>query len=110
MPEFNEEEDRRHHQRFDIERTLRAMADGELRLGRITQVSANSAAIHLDQPLEEGTKITLDIEDLGSFAGHVSGPPRGGLVPVSFDLDEKEEESLIAEIMKIYTGIKLDGE
>lgn len=100
--------ERRLNQRFDIERTLRAVANGELRLGRITEVSAASAAIHLDQPLEEGTEITLDIEDLGSFSGHVAGPPRDGLVPIKFDLDEKEEDHLIAEIMKIYNSMNFD--
>ena len=83
MAEFDEQTDRRIHQRFDIERTLRAVANGELRLGRVKEVSASSAAIHLDQPLEEGTKITLDIEDLGSFTGHVAGPPGKGLFPSS---------------------------
>ncbi len=102
------ETEKRQHQRFDIERTIRAVANGELRLGRVKELSARSAAIHLDQPLEEGTKITLDIEDVGSFSGHVSGPPRDGIVPVVFDIDEKEEDHLIAEIMKIYNNMSLD--
>ena len=100
--------ERRQHQRFDIERTLRAVANGELRLGRVKELSSQSAAIHLDQPLEEGTQITLDIEDLGSFTGHVAGPARGGIVPIKFDIDEKAEDHLIAEIMKIYNDINLD--
>ncbi|MEE9318463.1 MAG: PilZ domain-containing protein [Rhodospirillales bacterium] len=108
MPESDNDADRRVHQRFDIERTLRAVANGELRLGRVKEVSASSAAIHLDQPLEKGTKITLDIEDLGSFSGQVAGPPRDGLVPIKFDIDEKEEDHLIAEIMKIYNGMSLE--
>lgn len=103
-------DERRLNQRFDIERTLRAVANGELRLGRVTEVSATSAAIHLDQPLEEGTEITLDIEDLGSFSGHVAGPPRDGLVPIKFDLTEKEEDHLIAEIMRIYNNMASDSE
>ena len=102
------ETEKRKHQRFDIERTIRAVANGELRLGRVKVLSARSAAIHLDQPLEEGTKITLDIEDVGSFSGHVSGPPRDGTVPIIFDIDEKEEDHLIAEIMKIYNNMVLD--
>jgi len=110
VPENKDETDRRNHQRFDIERTLRAVANGELRLGRVKEISAKSVAIHLDQPLDEGTEITLDIEDLGSFSGRVSGPPRNGLVPVSFDIDEKEEDHLIAEIMKIYNGMSWDKE
>ncbi len=38
MAEIEDElaDDRRIHQRFDIDRTLRAVANGELRLGRIT--------------------------------------------------------------------------
>jgi hypothetical protein len=98
-------EERRINQRFDIERTLRAVANGELRLGRVAAVSATSAAIHLDKILDEGTEITLDIEDLGSFSGYVAGPPRNGLVPVKFNLNEKEEDHLIAEIMRIYNEV-----
>ncbi len=111
MAEIKDElaEDRRIHQRFDIERTLRCVANGELSLGRITEVSASSAAIHLDQPLEEGTEITLDIEDLGSFSGCVAGPPRDGLVPIKLDMNEKAEDRLIAEIMKIYNGMNWDN-
>ena len=101
------DEEKRINQRFDIERTLRAVADGELRLGRLTEVSATSAAIHLDKVLDEGTEITLDIEDLGSFTGYVAGPARDGLVPVKFNLDETEEDHLIAEIMRIYNEVDL---
>ena len=108
MANFDEQTNRRVHQRFDIERTLRAVADGELRLGRVKEVSASGAAIHLDQPLEEGTKITLDIEDLGSFTGHVEGQPREGFVSIKFDIDEEEEDHLIAEIMKIYNATNWD--
>ena len=103
-------ENRRGNQRFDIERTLRAVADGEFRLGRVAELSATSAAIHLDKDLDEGTEITLDIEDFGSFSGYVAGPPRDGLVPVKFNLDEKEEDHLIAEIMRIYNEVELDKE
>ncbi|MDA0306405.1 MAG: hypothetical protein O3B76_08990, partial [Proteobacteria bacterium] len=77
-------------------------------LGRVKELSARSAAIHLDQPLDEGTQITIDIEDLGSFSGHVSGAPRDGVVPIIFDIDEKDEDHLIAEIMKIYNNMALD--
>ena len=48
-------EERRANQRFDIERPLRAVANGEFRLGRVAEVSATSAAIHLDKILDEGT-------------------------------------------------------
>ena len=102
-------DERRLHQRFDIERTLRAVANGELRLGRVTEVSPANAAIHLDKPLDEGTEVTLDIEDLGSYSGFVAGPPRDGLVPIKFNISEKEEDHLIAEIMKIYNNLD-DGE
>ncbi|NQV84691.1 MAG: PilZ domain-containing protein [Rhodospirillales bacterium] len=106
--ELENGENRRTNQRFDIERTLRAVANGEFRLGRVAELSATSAAIHLDKELDEGTEITLDIEDLGTFSGYVSGPPRDGLVPVKFNLDEKEEDHLIAEIMRIYNKVELD--
>jgi hypothetical protein len=85
-------DDKRSNQRFNMERTMRAVANGELRLGRLTEVSATGCALHLDKDLDEGTEITIDIEELGSFSGHVTGPARDGLVPVKFDLDDKGED------------------
>ena len=100
-------DEKRSNQRFDMERTLRALANGELRLGRLTEVSARGCALHLDKELDERTEITIDIEELGSFSGHVAGPARDGLVPVRYDLDEKGEDHLIAEIMRIYNKVDL---
>ena len=82
-----------------MERTLRAVANGELRLSRLADISTTSCALHLDKDLDEGTEITIDIEDLGSFSDYIAGPPRNGLVPVKFDFDDKATDHLVAEIM-----------
>lgn len=118
MTEFDDESggerrsegDRRVYPRFRIERTLRALANEDFRIGRLEDVSAGGAVVHLDEVLEEGTEVTLDIEDLGSFTGHVSGPSRDGMVPIKFDNDQEAEDRLIAEIMKIQNDIVFDDE
>jgi len=103
------ESDRRDHLRLDMEKTLRAVANGELRLGRVKDVSAGGAVVYLDQPLDEGTEITLDIEDLGSYTGTVSGAARDGLVPIKFQLDQEAEDHLVAEIMRAYNNMVAEG-
>ena len=105
------EGERRVYRRIDIEKVLRATdADGGLRLGRLKDVSAGGVAVHLDEPLAEGTKVTLDIEDLGSFSGCVSGPARDGLVPITFDNAQDDEDKLLAEIMRVHNDMTLDDD
>ena len=72
MSETNSESrgERRLNQRFDIERTLRAVANGELRFGRITEVSAASAAIHAMAPVVLGRAV----HDQQASGGEVEGP------------------------------------
>ena len=113
MADFEDEleNERRVYRRINIERVLRATdADGELRLGRLKDVSAGGVAVHLDEPLEEGAKVTLEIEDLGSFSGRVSGPSRDGLIPIAFDNAKEDEDKLLAEIMRIHNDMTLDDE
>ena len=112
MAEFDDESEgeRRAHPRFRTEKTLRALANEDFRIGRLEDVSASGALIHLDEVLEEETEVKLDIEDLGSFSGRVVGPPRDGMVPVQFDNDQEAEDNLIAEITKIQNNMALDDE
>jgi hypothetical protein len=90
----------RHHQRFPITKGLNAKTDGGRYPGRLKDISAGGAGIYLVESLDAGEDVTLEIDDLGSYAGHVVGPTRYDLIPIAFDNDEEEQDELIAEIMK----------
>ncbi len=97
--------ERRRHRRFPIDRALSARTKNGRRRGRLKDISAGGAGIMLDDALDAGDDVTLDIDDLGTHAGHVAGPSRYDLIPIAFDNDEEDQELLIAEIMRCQSGM-----
>jgi c-di-GMP-binding flagellar brake protein YcgR len=92
--------DRRRHRRYPIDKALNAQTNRGRYPGRLKDISAGGAGVLLDQTLDAGDDVTLEIDDLGAHAGHVVGPSRYDLIPIAFDHDEEEQDLLIAEIMK----------
>jgi c-di-GMP-binding flagellar brake protein YcgR len=93
-------EERRRHQRFPMMKGLNAKTGRGRYPGRLKDISAGGAGVYLVESLDAGEDITLEIDDLGTHAGHVVGPTRYDLIPIAFDNDEEEQDELIAEIMK----------
>jgi hypothetical protein len=104
--------ERRRHPRFPIDKNLVAETEDGRFSGRLKDISATGAGVYLDESpdgaLDAGDDVSLDIDDLGTFEGHVAGPTRFDLIPVTFDNDEEEQDELIAEIMKFHSGMALD--
>ena len=100
--------ERRRFNRYPASQKARAAMNGEDRTGSIVDLSAGGAGVELDDPFAEDTEIELDIEDVGRFGGFVA---RSGddFMGVEFELDEDEEDELIAGIMRLQTGL-LDEE
>ena len=92
--------ERRRHQRFPITKGLNAKTDRGRYPGRLKDISAGGAGVYLVEGLDVGEDVTLEIDDLGSYDGHVVGATRYDLIPIAFDNDEEEQDELIAEIMK----------
>jgi hypothetical protein len=92
--------ERRRHRRFPITKGLNAKTGHGRYPGRLKDISAGGAGVYLVESLDAGEDVTLEIDDLGSYAGHVAGPTRYDLIPIAFDNDEEEQDQLIAEIMK----------
>jgi len=92
--------ERRRHQRFPLAKGLNAKTGRGRYPGRLRDISAGGAGVYLVESLEAGEDVTLEIDDLGSYPGHVVGPTRYDLIPIAFDSDEAEQDELIAEIMK----------
>ena len=102
MADFEREsgKDRRRHRRFPIDKALNATTRRGRHAGRLKDISAGGAGVLLDETLEAGEDVTLEIDDLGNHPGHVVGPSRYDLIPIAFDHDEEEQDLLIADIMK----------
>jgi len=97
--------ERRAHPRYDIEKPIRADAAGQTRNGRTKDISAGGAAVYLDEPLDEGLEVEVDIDDLGQQSGTVIGPSRDDLIPIRFDLDEESEDLLFSELEELYNSM-----
>ncbi|MFQ5765733.1 MAG: PilZ domain-containing protein [Rhodospirillales bacterium] len=100
--------ERRAHPRYEIEKPLSAEAAGKRQLGRTKDISAGGAAVYLDEPLDEGLEVALDIENLGPQAGYVVGPSRDELIPIRFDIDEESEDRLVSEVEELYNSMVLE--
>ena len=101
--------DRRRHARLTISKQVRAVAGKELRVGVTLDISASGAALELEADFDEEERVELDIEDLSPLSGTVARSYDDGFA-VEFDLDEGDEDRLVAEIMIIHTSILLEDE
>ncbi len=101
--------ERRRHERFDIERRVRAIGEDGVYEGTLKDVSAGGAAVLVGKTLAEAAEVELEIEDVGRFAGRVMRLD-DDLTSVAFDLDEGEQDELIAGIMQIQSGISRDDD
>jgi len=104
--------ERRRHTRFPVDKKLTANTRGGRYPGRLRDISAGGAGVYLDDSVDEsldvGDDVTLDIEEFGAHPGHVVGPTRFDLIPIAFDNDEEEQDQLIAEIMRSQSGMAPD--
>ena len=101
--------DRRRHPRLTISRQVRAIAGEALREGVTLDISASGAALELEAGFDEDDLVELDIEDLSPLTGTIARSYDDGIA-VEFDLDEGDEDRLVAEIMMIHNSILLEDE
>lgn len=101
--------ERRRHPRLTISKQVRAVAGEELREGVTLDISASGAAFELEADFDEDDHVELDIEDLSPLTGTVARSYDEGFA-VEFDLDEGDEDRLVAEIMMIHNSILLEDE
>jgi hypothetical protein len=97
--------EKRRHPRVRVERSVRATAEGREHSGSVTDISVGGAALRVDAEIGEEAEIELDIEDLGDLSGHVRRLLDDGFA-VEFELDEDEEERLVAELIGINEAIR----
>ena len=101
---------KRRHARRTVSRPVRAVAGAQELTGTVTDLSAGGAALHLDAPaekLDEDAYIDLYIEDMDSLPGHLARTFEDGIA-VEFDLDEAEEDRLLAEVMEMRNAMRAE--
>ncbi|MDP6805678.1 MAG: PilZ domain-containing protein [Rhodospirillales bacterium] len=97
--------EKRRHPRVRVDKPVRAKAEGREHSGSLTDISAGGAALRVTAEIDEETEVELDIEDLRDLSGRVARVLDDGFA-VEFELDEDEEDSLVAEIMGIHDAIR----
>ena len=107
---MDQDANKRRHARRTISRPVRAVAGARELTGAVTDLSAGGAALHLDSPagnLDEDALIDLYIEDMDPLPGHLARTFEDGIA-VEFDLDEAEEDRLLAEVMEMHDAMRTE--
>ncbi len=102
--------DKRRHARHAISKPARAVAGSRELAGSVTNMSAGGAALQLDSPAEdvdEDALIDLYIDDMEPLPGHLARTFEDGIA-VEFDLDEAEEDRLLAEVMEMRNAMRME--
>lgn len=76
-------------------------------VGAVKDISVHGVALEAEAQPRVGDAVIIDIKDLQQLSGTVSRTLDGGFV-VAYDLDEAEEDKLIADIMLINNDIPIE--
>ncbi len=107
---MDQDANKRRHARRTISRPARAVAGAREIAVTVTVLSAGGAALHLESPVEnldEDALVDLYIEDMDPLSGHLARTFEDGIA-VEFDLDEVEEDRLLAEVMEMHNAIRAE--
>ena len=108
MADSETKDNKRRHPRHRIEKSVRAKAGNREGAGKTRDISASGAALDVDMELEEDELIELDIEDVGFMASQVARPLDDGFAVRFVDLEDEDEEHLIAELEDIKASMDVD--
>ena len=107
---MDQDTNKRRHARRAISRPAHAVAGAREITVTVTDLSAGGAALHLESPVEnldEDALVDLYIEDMDPLPGHLARTFEDGIA-VEFDLDEAEEDRLLAEVMEMHNAIRAE--
>ena len=108
MADSEKGENKRRHRRYDIHKPVRAKSGSREGTGETRDISAGGAAIDVDLEVQEDDILELDIEDVGYLASQVARPLDDGFAVRFVDLEEEDEENLIAELEELKASMDLD--
>ncbi len=105
--------DQRRHPRVAISKSLRARAANYEGAGSLIDISAGGAAVDLADDVDfdpsDDIEVELNIEDITPVSGRIARSFEEGFA-VTFDLDQEEEDLLLAEVMQIHNDMQPDDD
>lgn len=101
-------EDKRRHQRHEISKPVRARVGGQQGEGTTRDISAGGAALDIDIDVKVDDLLELDIDDVGFMEGQMSRSLDDGFAVRFVDLNDEEEEQLLADLEDLKSSMDLD--
>ena len=99
-------DDQRRHPRIAFKKSVQTRSKNARKKGSLKDISASGAAISVDLDVKKDDMVQIDIEDMSPLSGRVARSFDDGIA-VEFDLDEDEEERLLAEMMALHCGMRI---
>ena len=100
-------DDQRRHPRIAFKRNVQTRSKNARQNGSLKDISASGAAISVDLDVEKNDMVEIDIEDMSPLSGRVARSFDDGIA-VEFDLEEDEEERLLAEMTALHGGMRIE--
>ena len=104
--------ERRNAERFDITELIFVTKPGESRAGLLVDVSSQGAGVEFVDPLvhvahgfKPGDAVNLMIDQLGELPGRVARAT-DKKIAIEFQVDDQEQEMLVAEIEAAYRDLR----
>ncbi len=97
--------DKRRHPRYPANKPTRTVSRDRHHEGTLKDLSVSGASITPAAEFETGDLVEVDIEDVGSFPGRVARTPDDDLFAIAFDIDEDDEEPLLAEVTRLHDDL-----
>lgn len=101
-------DEKRLHKRMKVPNAARAIINKEEQDVQLIDVSAGGASIELDHDLENEDSVELQIEDVGELSAQVSRSFDDSVAVRFLDIDDQEEEMLLADLERTDFGIKTE--
>lgn len=108
MADITNENEHRRHPRHPINKAVKAKSGNRQGTGVTRDISASGAAIDFDMEVAENELLELDIEDVGYMASQVARPLDDGFAVRFVDLEDEDEENLLAELESLHASIDDD--
>lgn len=108
MADENGSAEKRRHTRHQIAKPVRARSGDREGAGVTRDISAGGASLDLDLELGADDKLELDIEDVGFMESQLARPLDDGYAVRFIDINDEEEEQLLAELEDLKSSIDID--
>ena len=105
MTDPKDQADKRRHPRIPADKPVRAVSRGQVRRGRLKDISASGAAIHTDDPFDKAEPVNLEIEDMKDVSGKVARSFDDGYA-VEFEMDEESQDDLLDDLAALQKSMR----